>query len=125
MNPIETGYVKNGKTESPTTLCRIRVLEPGRGKIKSAGHSEKFIIDSEMGPSDIIRVDEDRDGLPRVLSHQLLQFFGQAVIGLAGVPAIGLWGGDAGGAPPPLQLQGQSVGSLDVLDGGAQVLRRV
>lgn len=50
----------------------LRVLESGRGgkKNKEAEKcSEKFIIDSEMGPCDIIRVNKDRDGLPRVLSH--------------------------------------------------------
>lgn len=52
----------------------LRVLEPvgGWGGGKAAQRSEKFIINSEMGPCDIIRVNKDGDGLPRVLSHELL-----------------------------------------------------
>lgn len=72
-DPIEAGYVKNGKSASQTTRHIMRVWEPGKRKKKkkkkAAKCSEKFIIDSEMGPRDIVRVNKDRDGLPRVLSH--------------------------------------------------------
>lgn len=67
-DPTEAGYVKNRKTASQTTLHIMRVLEP-EGKKRQQKRSEKFIINSEMGPCHIIRVNEDGDRLPRVLSH--------------------------------------------------------
>lgn len=67
-DPISAGYVKNEKTASRTARHIMRVLESGN-KTKAAKCSKKFVIDSEMGPRDIIRVNKNRDGLPRVLSH--------------------------------------------------------
>lgn len=75
-DPIQAGYVKkpknkNGKTASQTTphIESFRIRKGEKKNKEAAKCSEKFIIDSEMGPCDIIRVNKDRDGLPRVLSH--------------------------------------------------------
>lgn len=53
-----------------------------RRKGEHSSVSEEFVVNSEVWPCDIIRVDEDRDGFPWILCDKLLKLLGETVVGL-------------------------------------------